>query len=141
MTTVGGGLHRRVARLTGALRRLSAVLLGNERGATLVEVAVAVALVAVVVTVLLNGATTHAMATRSVDGNSVAIQLARTQLEDIKASAYLAAYPVTAIPPSAEYVVSVGVVVEQPNLERVTVTVTRSGATLLAVEMYKANLP
>lgn len=87
--------------------------------------------------------TTHSIATRSMDSNDQAINLVKTQLEDIKNAKYntLNCYPVTVTPPST-YTVTVNTVLEPgtTNVQRVTVAASRAGTTYLSIEMLKGNL-
>ena len=115
--------------------------LRQEHGLGLVETTVTVGLVAVIVVVMMSSLVTHYIASRSIDSNAQATNLVKTQIEDIKSASFrfFGSYPVTVSPP-AGYSVSITVVTEQPGLQRITVSVSRAGQTLLSVEMYKAQL-
>lgn len=117
----------------------------REQGSILLEVIVAIGLIAAAVVGAMTVLANHSIATRSADAGDVAINLVRTQLEDIKDMPYSTnatpCYSRTVLYPSTEYTVTITVVLEQPpNLQRVTVTANRGGKTYLSIETYKANL-
>lgn len=115
--------------------------LRQELGGSLLETVAAVGILGGVIVMFLAALTTHSVATRSADANNQALNLVRTQLEDIKNATYNTAncYPVSVTAPSG-YLVSVTTVPDPAgNLQKVTVTTSRSGTTHLSVEMYKAN--
>ena len=116
----------------------------REQGSILLEVIVAIGLIAAAVVGAMTVLANHSIATRSADAGDAAINLVRTQPEDIKNMPYSTnatpCYSRTVLYPSTEYTVTVGVVQEQTGLQRVTVTAMRGAKTYLSIETYKANL-
>ena len=136
--------------LSAVRRALSRRRLAGERGIVLVESLAALAIVGTVVLAALGGLSVYAIATRSIDAGNTAMQLARSRLETVKDWSYSSTDSVAcaaAAPPNADFGVLVTVSTSPPipnGLKLVTVSVYRSpdctGAALLSVEMYKANL-
>jgi type II secretory pathway pseudopilin PulG len=111
----------------------------SEIGSGLVEILVAVAIVALALTVFVAGLSTGAFAVRASNRLTTANNLASTQLETIKAAGYItgtASYP--AIPAPAVYSVTNVVAELNPGLQQVTVTVSYQGGTVV-VSNYKVN--
>ncbi|TAK62063.1 MAG: hypothetical protein EPO22_07800 [Dehalococcoidia bacterium] len=117
--------------------------LRSERGVTLVEALVAVAILASALVVFLGGLSTGSLATAQSDRLSTAHELARSQLEATKAAAYNPppyTYPSVAAP--ATYGVSAAassISGADANIELITVQVTKGGATVFTLEGYKVN--
>lgn len=116
-------------------------LFKQEWGGSLVETVAAVGNLGGVTILFLAALATQSVATRSLDGNDQAINLVQTQLEDVQNAVYNTnnCYPVSVTAPT-EYSVSVTVTTPGSGLQLVTVSASRGAATLLSVQMYKANL-
>ena len=111
----------------------------SEIGSSLVEILVAVSIVALALTLFVAGLSTGAFAVRASNRLTTANNLASTQLETIKAAGYLtgtASYP--AIPAPPDYSIVNVVTQLQPALQQVTVTVSYQGGTVV-VSNYKVN--
>ena len=100
----------------------------------------------VIAVVFLAAITTSLTSAGIVDEIYTASSLAQTQMEDIKGQPYSDAnsYGVT-VTPSGDYSVSITVVDDSPELnpdtlQRVTVTISRSGLRVFRLESYKAKL-
>ncbi len=111
----------------------------SEIGSSLVEILVAVAIVALALTVFVAGLSTGAFAVRASNQLTTANNLASTQLETIKAEGYItgtASYPAIPAPPGYSIV---NVVTQlQPALQQVTVTVSYQGGSVV-MSNYKVN--
>jgi type II secretory pathway pseudopilin PulG len=116
----------------------------GEEGVGLVETLIAVGILGLALTVLLAAVSTGSLAVSRTEERVAAENLARSQLEYTKSQGYL--------PPPASYLTvtpspgGYGVVVEAASIpdtnsgiEKITVTVSRDGKTLLVVEDYKVN--
>ena len=116
----------------------------GEEGVGLVETLIAVGILGLTLTVLLAAVSTGSLAVARTEERVVAENLARSQLEYTKSQSYL--------PPPASYATvtpspgGYGVAVEAVSIpdtdsaiEKITVTVSRDGETLLQVEDYKVD--
>ena len=129
-------------------------LFTSERGATIVEELVTVAIIAFGIVILVAMITTGVLGVRQVDDKVVAETLARSQLELVKDAAYQAdpgtsPYPAVSAVPG--YSVAVGIeywhagsstfVSTQRNdgLQRVTATVSTGGDTLVQTSAFKVD--
>lgn len=115
----------------------------GERGLSLAESIVAVAISGVVVVAFVVALSTGSLAVREGDREVVAQRLARTQLEYIKSSPYDpegTTYPTVDEPEG--YTVSFDVD-SIPNtdadIQKITVTISQDGEGILTVEDYKVN--
>jgi type II secretory pathway pseudopilin PulG len=125
-------------------RSLAEALLRGEAGIGLVEALIAVAILSLTLTVLLSALSAGSLAVGTTEERVTAENLARSQLEYTKSQPYLplpASYP-TVTPSAGGY----GVTVEatsipdtDSSIEKITVTITRDGDTLLVVEDYKVD--
>jgi hypothetical protein len=126
----------------------------SQRGATLVEELTTVAIIAMGFVILVAMIYTGVVGVRVVDDEVVAETLARSQLELIKDSVYIADPGITPYPtvtPETGYAVGVGIeywnsgtssfTPTQMNfgLQRITVTVTSGGDTIAQTSIYKVN--
>ncbi|MBI5567852.1 MAG: prepilin-type N-terminal cleavage/methylation domain-containing protein [Chloroflexi bacterium] len=110
-----------------------------ESGATLIEVLVAVGILAAALMILVTALSTGSFAVRSADTLTTASNLAASQLESLKAQTYDASgatYTSLAAPPG--YAVSIATNVITAGLQQITVTVTYQGGAL-AVSNFKVD--
>jgi len=131
-------------------------MLSRERGSTLVGELVAVAILGMALVVLLSAISTSIMGVAVVERRVVAENLARTQLETVKAAAYqenpiLVPYPT--IPVTGTYSVAVTVTywisptgpfttalqVPDSGLQCITVTVDNQGQSVSRLEGFKVD--
>ena len=120
----------------------------SAQGSILLEVIAAIGLIAAAVVGAMTVMANHSIATRSADAGDTAINLVKTQLEDIKNATYCSSntYSTTVTPP-AGYTVTINVSMPIPTatpgsakLQQVKVTAAREGTTYLSIDTYKANL-
>ena len=129
---------RTIKRWFGKLR-----VLQDERGLSLVESLIAVAIVGTTAVVFVVALSTGSIAVRENNQEVVAQSLARTQLE------YTKGYPYDPIPASyptvnatAGYAISVNVTATpdtDTDIQKITVTISREGEDILTVVDYKVN--
>ncbi len=118
----------------------------GEEGVGLVETLIAVGILGLALTVLLAAVSTGSLATSRTEERVVAENVARSQLEYIKSQPYLtppASYLTVTPSPGGYSVAADAVSISSPDtnndIEKITVTVSRDGRTLLVVEDYKVN--
>jgi type II secretory pathway pseudopilin PulG len=115
----------------------------GERGITLVESLVAIAILGGGVITLILTMSGGALAIQENDEQAVAQSLARTQLEYTKSYAYdpgATTYPAVSAPDG--YGILVGVTTApggDGNIQKITANVTRDGAVIMTTEDYKVN--
>jgi len=133
-------------------------IFNNEEGTTLVEELVSVAVIAIGIVILVAMITTGVIGVRQVDDKVIAESLARSQLELIKDSPYLAdpsSVPYPTVAPIANYSVGVGIeywnwneitdtgtfgsTVLNDGLQKITITVSSAGTTLAQTAEYKVD--
>jgi type II secretory pathway pseudopilin PulG len=116
----------------------------GEDGVGLVETLIAVGILGLALTVLLAAVSTGSLAVTRTEERVTAENLARSQLEYTKSQGYLtppASY-LTVTPSPGGYDVAVdaaSIPGTNSGIEKITVTVSRDGKTLLVVEDYKVN--
>ncbi|MGD0766128.1 MAG: hypothetical protein ABR978_07460 [Dehalococcoidia bacterium] len=107
------------------------------------ETLIAVAILGLTLTVLLAALSTGSMAVSRADERAVAENLARSQLEYTKSQAYVLLPAVYAtVTPPAGYAVAVDATAvpgADTAIEKITVSVSRDGRSLLSVEDFKVN--
>jgi type II secretory pathway pseudopilin PulG len=137
----GGRNHKRGGQpmLAGPRR----ALVDGQGGAGLVEVLVAVAILGVTLVVFLAAMSTGSLGVATTEEQVTAENLARSQLEYTKSDTYLAApasYP-TVTPPTGYAVSADATSIAEGDsvVQKITVTVTRNGETLLTVEGFKVD--
>lgn len=123
--------------------------LRGERGVSLVECLVAVALLGTAIVAALSALSTGMLAVGTADENAIARSLARSQMEYIKGYPYdsnATSYPDVdtnssiALPDGFSVSNDVSSVNgTDSNIQEITVTVSREGETLLVIEDFKVN--
>lgn len=115
----------------------------GERGFSLLESLVAIAILGGGALTLILAMSSGALAVNVNDEQSVAQSLARTQLEYIKSQDYDAgasAYPLVSAPEGYSISVSVSAVPGAVgNIQKITVNVARDEGTIMTTEDYKVN--
>lgn len=121
----------------------------DERGAGLVEVLVAVAIMAIILTIFLSALSTGSLATRVVWERVTAENIARSQLEYIKdygtyntvTETTPGAYPtITSIAPGYTITVTASpITATNFDIQLITVTVFYDGEPTFTIEEYKVN--
>lgn len=129
-------------------------LVSEERGVTLVEELVTVAVIGLGIVILVAMITTGAVGVRKIDDRVKAETLARSQLELIKDADYQpdpTAIPYPPVSPPPDYSVTVNIeywnastesfspTVRDDGLQRITVSVTSDGEGLVQIEEYKVD--
>jgi len=145
-TKQAGGRKGERRGLAPALARLGQAA-GSQEGFGLVEVLVAVAILGMTLVALLAALSTGSIGVASKDEQVTAANLARSQLEYTRSQPYAELYET--VTPLAGYTVSVqadsvpeatSVPGADPStIQKITVTVTRDGETLLTVEDFKVD--
>jgi type II secretory pathway pseudopilin PulG len=130
--------------MKNALRRLCKTLIDRgERGITLVESLVAIAILGGGILTLVLAMSSGALAVRENDRQSIAQGLARAQLEYTKSYAFnpsATTYPAVSAPEGyAVAVVVAPVPGTNSNIQKITANVTRDGAVVITAEDYKVN--
>ena len=111
----------------------------SESGASLVEILVAVAIIAIVLVVFISALSTGSMGVGLATRRTTATNLAAIQLESIKAESYDAggAYGMVDRPTNYEIVLATSVITT--GLQQVTVTVSYDGEALIELSNYKID--
>jgi type II secretory pathway pseudopilin PulG len=117
------------------------VLLAKEMGESLVEILVAVAIMAIVLTIFLSALSTGASSVAVVHERVTAENIARSQLEHVKNSAFVIDtdhYTPTAILHTGySAVISATPIIT--DLQLITVTIFHNGEPVFRIEDYKVN--
>lgn len=119
------------------------VVVGGQEGVGLVETLVAVAILGVTLVTLLAAISTGSIGVATTEERVTAENLARSQLEYAKSQSYLTAPASYAtVTPPVGYTVSAeatSIPEGDSSIQKITVTVTRDGDTLLTTEGYKVD--
>ncbi len=116
----------------------------SEKGVGLVETLIAVAILGLALTALLSAISTGSLASTRSQERVTAENMARSELEYVKSQPYAAppATYATVTPTAGGYAISAAAAAisgADSAIEKVTVTITRDGRTLFAVEDYKVD--
>jgi len=113
----------------------------NEKGASLIETVVALALLGIIAVAFLSGLATASKALFITDEQATAKNLAGSQMEIVKKQSYSLSYTPAPIP--SEYVgYSATIDTEllmDGNMQKITVTIERNGKKVTTLEDYKVN--
>lgn len=112
---------------------------GRETGTTLVELLVALAIIALAVTIFIAALSTGSLAVQTTDQLTTANHLTAVQLESIKNEAYDPGGAYTAVTAPAGYTINITYSQIQPGLQQVTVTVVYQGRPLSTISNYKVD--
>jgi len=113
----------------------------DERGAGLVEVLVAVAIMAIVLTVFLSALSTGSLGVSVVHERVTAENIARSQLEYVKETDFITgtnSYTPTTISPIG-YTATISATTIDTGLQLITITVFYDGAPTFTMEEYKVD--
>jgi len=113
---------------------------GNEEGASLVEVLVAVAIMAIVFTIFLSALSTGSFGVATVRERVTAENIARSQLEYVKETGFITgtnSYTPTTIAPIG-YAATISATTIYPGVQLITVTVYHNGP-VFTLEDYKVD--
>lgn len=125
------------------LAKLKRPLVNGEGGVALVEVLVAVAIIGITLVVFVSAVSTGSVGVAKTEEQVTAENLVRSQLEYTKSQTYLAAPASYAtVTPPAGYAISAeaaSIPDADSSIQKITVTVTREGETLVTVEDFKVE--
>jgi prepilin-type N-terminal cleavage/methylation domain-containing protein len=115
-------------------------IMKSEKGTSLIEVMVAMALLGIIGVTLLSGTATTSTARVTADERSAAKILAETAIEEVKKAEFDTSYSFTVPPEFNGYTVDLTVTnIMSGSLERVTAAVEHRGRVVLTLESYKSN--
>lgn len=128
--------------LLGRLRgRVRLGFSASRRGASLIEVVVSLALIGVAVGAFAMALDASALAQGNVSDNSDGLNLARSQMENVKLQSWSEPPNYTTIPPPPGYAVSISASSITPDvLQRITVSVYTRGKEVAQITGYKVNV-
>jgi prepilin-type N-terminal cleavage/methylation domain-containing protein len=118
----------------------------EQRGISLVETLVAVAILGVIAVVFINGLTTAYKAGQINDEQTTAESIAQSQMEWVRNASYeeeATAYSQAPLPDDSDYVNYTVVITAEPlhspddGLQKITVTVSHLGKQIIQLESYK----
>ena len=131
-----------------SFRLTSGLFPGPERGFSLIETLVALALLGVIFVAYLSGLSVTFKATLVSDEQSTAGSLARSQMEWVKTATYVSSatnYAAAAIPSGNDYIgysanISAASLNTPDNgIQKITVTIVHNGKTVINLDGYKVN--
>jgi type II secretory pathway pseudopilin PulG len=114
----------------------------GQKGISLVETLVAVAILATAVVTFVAALSTGALAVNEHDGEMVAQRLAQSQIEYIKSQAFSPGGVYAKLTEPTGYTIdsaAAAVTGADGNLQKITVTIRRGGAEVFRVSDYKVN--
>lgn len=116
-------------------------VLTNEKGESLVEVLVAVALAAIILTIFLSALSTGVFSVGVVHKRVTAENIARAQLEHVQKTGFVAGtdyYTPTAIPHMG-YSAAISATTIITDLQLITITVSHNGESVFTIGSYKVD--
>ena len=128
------------------LFRILSIFVHRESGATLLEVAVALAILGTIAVAFLSGLATTSEAAFTADEQATAESLAQSQMEWVKDADYVYSateYSLTPIPGVKDYINYSAVITAESlhdpddGIQKITVTVERSDEVVIKLEGYK----
>jgi type II secretory pathway pseudopilin PulG len=128
-------------------RRLN-IFARRESGISLLETAIALAIVGIVAVAFLTGVATASKAAFIADERTTAESLARSQMEWAKNASYsynATSYSIAPIPTAKDHINYSANITAEPlydtddGIQKITVTITRSGKVVLKLEGYKVD--
>ncbi len=141
LTILGGwvAVYRRVQRCAGRNRSLRRSSERQERGESLIELLIAVGIISMTLVVFIMSLSTGAMGVGLNTRRTMATTLASSQLEAIKASAYITSGAYAPITGPDGYTILIDTAVISTGLQQVTTTVRYDGQVLAQISNYKMN--
>jgi len=130
------------------LFKASNIFACRERGATLIETAVALALLGIIAVTFLSGLATTTKAVGLTDEQTTAESLAQSQMEWVKNASYsynATAYFPASMPGGKDYINYSAIITAEPlhdpddGIQKITVTVKRSDKGVTKLEGYKVD--
>jgi len=130
------------------LFRTSNLFARRERGTTLIETVVALAILGAIAVTFLSGLATTTKAVGLTDEQTTAESLAQSQMEWVKNASYsynATAYSPVSIPGGKDYINYSAIITAEPlhdpddGIQKITVTVKRSDKEVIKLEGYKVD--
>ncbi len=132
------GFRRSLRRYTGSIGNKAD---SREKGVTLIETIIAIALLGIIGSVLMGGMTGIYRAVPAADEQEIAKELARSQIETVMKKPYALSYspaPIPAMFPG--YTAAIDVTPYRlGNIEKIVVTIRHNGEPSTTLEIIKAN--
>ncbi len=122
-------------------RLTSGLFSGTEKGASLIETLVALALMGIIAVSFMGGLATSSKSRSIADEHVSARLIAESQMEDIKKQTYSFSYDTAQIPPGYEGYSSTVAIdnMRNGNIQKITVAVRHHNRTIVTLESYKVN--
>jgi len=113
----------------------------GEKGFSLIEVLIALALAGIIAVGFLSSLATVSAVTITTDERETAWNLAKTQMEYVKDQAYATSYATAPIPDEyGGYTATIDVEsLHDPSIQKITVTIERHGEEITTLEGYKVR--
>ena len=113
----------------------------NEKGFSLVEVLISLALIGIIGVAFLSSLATASNVTFTTDEKETAKNLAELQMEYVKGQAYASSYTPASIPPDyVNYTATINAAsLQNSNIQKITVTIQHEGKTVIELEGYKVK--
>lgn len=115
--------------------------MNSEKGFSLIEVMVSLALLGIIGVGFLSALATVSRVTLTTDERQTASSLVETQMEYVKGQAYFVSYTPAPLPPEyADYTVTVDVAsLQDSSIQKITITAGRQGKVPVRLEAYKVR--
>jgi prepilin-type N-terminal cleavage/methylation domain-containing protein len=126
-----------------AYNKIQNIVLKTQSGISLVEVLVAIGILGVCAAAFVGGLSSGAISTRIHGEQVIARNLAQSQIESLKSAAYdSSGATYAAISAPTGYTININTnstVYSDSNIQKLTITVSHSGNSVLTIEDYKVN--